>query len=166
MAAFQPHVAADDKAPQRADNGDGGKQGEGGGEQLQRFGKRLRGDQRGEKGSKRQAVGGARAQVEAGGGEVQLGGFAAFPLAAVGQGDAAVAEEAAKPRAVAAAVALGAAAAFADVVHRHEVEGGGVSSGDADADGVVSHGIVVDCAEIFRRRLPKWQAPAGIPSEK
>ena len=52
-----------------------------------------------------------------------------------------MAEESAKPRAIATAIALGAATAFADIVHRDDVDGGGVGGKDADADSVIAHAL-------------------------
>ena len=72
---------------------------------------------------------------------MQFGGFARTPTVAVGQDDAAIAKKTAKPRAVAAAVTFGTAAAFADVVHRDDVDGGGISGKDADADSVIAHAL-------------------------
>ena len=72
---------------------------------------------------------------------MQFGGFARAPAVAVGQDDAAMAEESAKPRAIATAVALGAATAFTNIVHRHDVNGDGISGKDADTDSVIAHAL-------------------------
>ena len=92
-----------------------------------------------EKDEQRQAVGECGAEVEAGRAEVQFGGVAAAPGGSVRQGDGLAPGKAAKPRASAAAVAFGAAFAFADVIHGDDLYGGGVSGENADADDVVGH---------------------------
>ena len=75
-----------------------------------------------------------------------------------------MAEESAKPRATAAAVALGAATAFADVVHRDDVDGGGVGGKDADADTVIIHALASTGAGKVRLPTPTGQTPAGTTS--
>ena len=137
--AFEVQATGDNAVAQRAGKDGGDEDGGNGCEQLLAFVPGLCAGKCHEKDEQRQAVGERSAEVEAGGAEVQFGGVAAAPGGSVCQGDGLAPGKAAKPRTSAAAVAFGAAFAFADVIHGDDLYGGGVGGENADADDVIGH---------------------------